>query len=469
VSGPPHCAVRSRGLPLKLVKLLGLLLLVGAGCSGDDSAAPAAGGTSQTNAGAGGGAGLVGSTVGSGGSAGSATSGGGGDPGSAGDGLGGANDSGAAIVTDSAAALEAGHACDGGATDWGKALVDSTRKRLPTPAALGGWGYQPALFLHGVFLVYKRTHDPSYLAYIKAWVDASVPANGDINNTFDSVDSMMPGQVLLDLYEETKDARYKTAADKIRKRFDTYPRTGDGAFWHNTGLVGQNWGDGVFMALPFLERYGHLFADAAYVDDETTKQLLLYHDHLQHPAGVHYHAWDEQGDAAWTNPATKHSPESWCRANGWYAMATIEVLEGLPATHPNRQAVITILQGLIEGVTKLQDPATGRWFQVIDKATAPGNWLETSCTSMLSYSISRAVQRGYVPEGTYASVAAKAFQGAMQKITLDAGGMTNVADICIGTSVGDLAYYLARTRATNDFHGLGAFLIMYEQLTQSCL
>lgn len=33
-----------------------------------------------------------------------------------------------------------------------------------------------------------------------------------------------------------------------------------------------------------------------------------------------------------------------------------------------------------------------------------------------------------------------------------------------GTNVGDYAYYVARTRATNDFHGLGAFLIMNEQL-----
>jgi unsaturated rhamnogalacturonyl hydrolase len=36
--------------------------------------------------------------------------------------------------------------------------------------------------------------------------------------------------------------------------------------------------------------------------------------------------------------------------------------------------------------------------------------------------------------------------------------------ISIGTNVGDYKYYIDRTRATNDFHGLGAFLIMNEQL-----
>jgi unsaturated rhamnogalacturonyl hydrolase len=34
----------------------------------------------------------------------------------------------------------------------------------------------------------------------------------------------------------------------------------------------------------------------------------------------------------------------------------------------------------------------------------------------------------------------------------------------VGTGVGDLAYYLARPRKTNEIHGLGAFLAMYEQV-----
>jgi hypothetical protein len=42
--------------------------------------------------------------------------------------------------------------------------------------------------------------------------------------------------------------------------------------------------------------------------------------------------------------------------------------------------------------------------------------------------------------------------------------LTNLTDICEGTNVGDLAFYLARKRNTNDFHGLGAFLIMNEEL-----
>jgi len=45
--------------------------------------------------------------------------------------------------------------------------------------------------------------------------------------------------------------------------------------------------------------------------------------------------------------------------------------------------------------------------------------------------------------------------------------MTYLTDICEGTNLGDLAFYLARKRDTNDLHGLGAFLIMNELFMRS--
>lgn len=43
----------------------------------------------------------------------------------------------------------------------------------------------------------------------------------------------------------------------------------------------------------------------------------------------------------------------------------------------------------------------------------------------------------------------------------------NISDICERTNVGDLAYYYGRKRKVNDFHGLGAFLIMNEEWNTS--
>lgn len=366
-------------------------------------------------------------------------------------------------------------------TDWSVAMVESTMKRYPTAKDLGSWGYAKSLYLYGEYLVYKRTHDPRYLEYIKAWIDSHVDANGVVTNTnaqgvvgeikFDNLDSMLPGNLLLLLYQETKDPKYKTAAEKIRKRFDTYPRTKEGGFWHATGKSRewQLWGDGVFMSMPFLVRYGSLFADSKYADDEATRQLIVYASHLNDPkTGLMFHAYDESGQTPWSAREGKHSAEIWCRAMGWFGMTLIEVLELLPKSHPKRPALIAQLQQLVKAWSRYQDKQTGLWYQIVDKGDNPENWLETSSSSMYTYVIAMAAQLGYVSK-SYLKVSDQGYQGVLSKVALGTDGMTNLVDICEGTNVADLAYYFARKRSTNDFHGLGAFLIMNEKFMNKSL
>jgi unsaturated rhamnogalacturonyl hydrolase len=82
---------------------------------------------------------------------------------------------------------------------------------------------------------------------------------------------------------------------------------------------------------------------------------------------------------------------------------------------------------------------------------------------MYTYTIDKAIEKGYV-DASYQPVADRGYQGVLNKISLGGDGRTNLTDISIGTNVGSYSYYIGRTRATNDFHGLGAFLIMNEQL-----
>ena len=360
------------------------------------------------------------------------------------------------------------------AIDWSKAMVESTMKRYPTAKDLGSWGYAKSLYLYGQYLVWMRTGDPRYLQYIKDWIDSHVDANGMVTNTdaegkvteitFNNLDSMLPGNLLLILYRETKEAKYKSAADRIRKRFDTYPRTKEGGFWHAAGnnREWQLWGDGVFMSMPFLVRYGKLFGDSSYANDEATKQLLIYASHLNDSkTGLMFHAYDESGASKWADPVTHHSAEFWCRAMGWFGMTLIEVLEILPKDHVKRPQLISQVQQLVKAWSNFQDKKTGLWYQVVDKGELPENWLETSSSSMYTYVTSMAVKRGYVNK-SYLKVAEAGNRGVLTKISMASDGMTNLTDICEGTNVGDLAFYLARKRNTNDFHGLGAFLIMNE-------
>ncbi|MFG3295833.1 glycoside hydrolase family 105 protein [Streptomyces sp. NPDC048179] len=350
------------------------------------------------------------------------------------------------------------------APDWSAAVVDSTMARY-TPATIGGWSYPVGLYLYGQYLTYRRTHDPRYLAFIKSYVDRFVKSDGSIDQSFNSLDSMQAGRLLVILHHETGQDRYRKAAKKIRDRLDTYPRTGDGGFWHadNSSRAHQLWADGVYMVNPFLVEYGKEFGDSAYTDDEAAKQLAVYGGHLQVANGLLKHAYDESRTASWADPATGLAPEHWCRAVGWYAMAIVNVLDAVPANQPRRPQLLSIFRKLAAGLEKYQDPATGRWFQVIDKGGRSDNWTETSCSSMFTYALSRGAQQRYL-DAHYAEVARRGYQGVLAKLSVGADGRTELADISVGTNVGDYAYYVDRTRATNDFHGLGAFLIMNEQL-----
>ncbi|MEU9183855.1 glycoside hydrolase family 88 protein [Streptomyces sp. NPDC048484] len=350
------------------------------------------------------------------------------------------------------------------ATDWSVAMVDSTTARY-TPSTIGSWSYPVGLYLYGQYLTYQRTHDERYLSYIKSYVDRFVKSDGSMDQGFNSLDSMQAGRLLVILHRETGEDRYRKAAEKIRDRLDTFPRTSDGGFWHadTSSRAHQLWSDGVYMVNPFLVEYGKEFGDSAYANGEAAKQLYVYGKHLQVPGGLLKHAYDESKTASWADPETGLAPEHWCRAVGWYSMAMVNVLDALPANHARRPQLIRILRNLAKGLEKYQDPATGRWFQVIDKGSTSGNWTETSCSSMFTYSLSRGAQQGYLDKH-YKSVAQRGYEGVLAKVSLGSDGRTNLADISIGTNVGDYAFYAARPRETNDFHGLGAFLIMNEQL-----
>ncbi|MEU3618435.1 glycoside hydrolase family 88 protein [Streptomyces sp. NPDC006872] len=350
------------------------------------------------------------------------------------------------------------------ATDWSVAMIDSTTARF-TPSTIGGWSYPVGLYLYGQYLTYRRTHEPRYLSYIQAYVDRFVRTDGTIDQNFNSLDSMQAGRLLVILHHETGQDRYRIAAKKIRDRLNSYPRTSDGGFWHadTSSRAHQLWSDGVYMVNPFLVEYGKEFGDSAYAHDEAAKQLAVYGRHLQVSNGLLRHAYDESKTVSWADPETGLAPEHWCRAVGWYSMAIVNVLDALPARHPGRHRLVGILRQLAAGLERYQDPATGRWFQVIDQGGRSDNWTETSCSSMFTYALSRGAQQGYI-DAHYRSVARRGYEGVLARISLGPDGRTDLTDISIGTNVGDYDFYIARPRQTNDFHGLGAFLIMNEQL-----
>jgi unsaturated rhamnogalacturonyl hydrolase len=352
-----------------------------------------------------------------------------------------------------------------GPIEWAQRVVESTMRRYPSSTLLGdgAWQYWNGFYLLGQYRVWETTKQASYFQYVKNWIDAHVDANGNINQAIEQLNHCQPGLVTLLMYIETGSQKYKLAADRIRNVLKTFPKTSDGGFWqaiNNVG-VGELWLDGLYMALPFLVNYGQTFGDASCFT-ESANQIIIYANHLKAPSGLLYHAYDEDCSESWADPVTHHSPFFWGRAMGWYGMALVEVLDCIPNDHPKRPEVIQILTDLVVGLSQVQDPITGLWYQVVDKGDRPDNWLETSCSCMYAYFIARAVEKGYVNSG-YLNMAQKAYDGILQnKMSIGSDGLTYLKDISSGTGAsGNYSDYVnPNKKSTNDLHGLGAFLMM---------
>jgi unsaturated rhamnogalacturonyl hydrolase len=344
--------------------------------------------------------------------------------------------------------------------DWS---IETANMIINTRSSHMDWDYTVGLLLEGVLRVYKRTHDQRYLNFINDWAQYHISADGTINVDANSLDNIMPGFTILHLYRETGIERFRLAAKKLRDRFNTYPRTPDGGFWHTTNLQGELWLDGLYMGMPFLTTYGQMIGDANYAYSEAIKQFKLHIDYLLNKeTGLLLHAFDYDGSASWALPPYKRSPYAWGRAVGWVVMGLTEILDIIPADFPQRSEIVNQYVAVLKSLASYQDPSTGLWYQVVDYASDPDNWLETSCSMMFVFSMQRAIQKGLL-DGSYQRNVDLGYKGILTKISENASRMVYLTDICAGTAVSaDIQYYFNRPRNTNDNHGLGTFLIMNE-------
>ncbi len=350
---------------------------------------------------------------------------------------------------------------------WSLRMADSAMARYTPDVAK--WHYEHGLLLSAIEQVWRATGDRKYWQFIQATIDQFVDEAGRIR-TYRAgeynLDQINPGKVLFPIWRETGDPRYATALKTLRQQLTHQPRTPSGGFWHKQIYPHQMWLDGIYMAAPFYAEYAALFDDPAAFDD-VAHQIILLEQHARDPqTGLLYHAWDESKQQRWANPVTGCSPYFWGRALGWYAMALVDVLDHLPAEHATRPRILAILARLIEAVLKVQDRATGLWYQVLDQGERAGNYLEASASCMFVYAIAKAVRKGYVPVA-HLDAALRGYQGIVTLfLTVADRGEVNLAGTCSVAGLGgdpyrdgSYDYYISEPIATNDYKGVGAFIL----------
>lgn len=351
-------------------------------------------------------------------------------------------------------------------TPWAMRMADSIMEQHPIRGRK--WTYEWGVTLKGIEQLWHQTGDPRYFDYIKRNVDEFVQPDGSIR-TYRledyNIDMINSGKLLFGLLNATGEERYERAAHLLRDQLRTHPRTADGGFWHKLVYPKQMWLDGIYMGSPFLAEYARTFDEPDAFDD-VAHQIILIEGHTRDPkTGLLYHGWDETLRQGWADPATGHSPHFWGRAVGWFMMALVDVLDHFPAEHPQRGRIIAIFEETVAALERVQDPATGLWYQVLDHGAHEGNYLEASASSMFAYAIAKAVRLGHIGLDCR-RIAERGFDGIVTHLVSEEHGRLALNQICYVAGLGGIPYregtfdyYISEPVVTNDDKGVGPFIL----------
>lgn len=361
---------------------------------------------------------------------------------------------------------------------WSQRMLLSEMKRFPEAWMLDynkspKWSYPTAIVLEGAEQIYEQTGNKEYYNYISTFGDTMVKEDGSIMS-YDlskyNIDMLNCGNVLLYLYQKEKKEKYLKALQTLRSQIDGQPRTSEGGFWHKKIYPNQMWLDGLYMGEPFYAHYTSVFskgteAEKAY--DDIVNQFDLIQKHLlDQKTGLLYHAWDESREQQWADKKTGLSPNFWSRAMGWYGMAMVDVLDYLPKNHPGRARILSYLKSYCDAVIKVQDQQTGLWYQVLDKGSEKGNYLEATGSSMFVYTMMKSVNKKYLPK-SYKKYAKKGYEGILKNlISVDKNGMVSLNQCCAVAGLGgnpyrsgSYEYYIGEEIRSNDPKGTGPFIL----------
>lgn len=334
----------------------------------------------------------------------------------------------------------------------------------------------------------------------KPWF-LSVKEYGDtyfqqVPNAGGSLDDLNAVKLYIGLYNNknaTEKSNYKTAISRAQAGLVAHNNSnsiqagtlaGDavvGGWFHKTAYNNQMWLDGAYMGSALLAQIvnfngtgSNVFGSTTADWDMVTKQLnivwnmcwnstdkLMYHA-FEANAGTgtsksHADTW--AGLNGTTKPYTFHSAAYWGRANAWYLMALVDVLEAMKnAGQESTKNYATLKQHLADlaaGIAARQDSKTGGWYQVMDKdasftaSSYNSNWsgkpasvinyIETSATAIFAAAYFKAVRLGLLSTSPYdyKTIAKNAFEGLVNNYTyLDANGDMQIWGSCRSAGLG---------------------------------
>lgn len=320
-----------------------------------------------------------------------------------------------------------------------------------------------------------------------------------VKNTGGSLDDLNAVKLYFGIYNnpnsnETDKANAKTAISRaqaglVKHNINHSIQSGTlaganvvGGWFHKTAYNNQMWLDGAYMGSALLAQIVNFNSTNSNIFGSTTedwnmvfKQLnivwnmcwnstdkLMYHA-FEANAGTRTsdsHADTWAGLNGKTKPYTFHSAAYWGRANAWYLLALVDVLEAMnnanQSNTTNYKTLKQHLEDLAAGIAARQDITTGGWYQLLDKdatytasdynsnwsgkPSSVTNYIETSATAIIAAAYLKATRLNLLSSTTqydYKTIAKKAFEGLVNNFTyLDKDGNLEIWGSCKSAGLG---------------------------------
>ena len=340
-----------------------------------------------------------------------------------------------------------------------------------------GWNYIDGCMILAFLETYRATGEKKYYEFADAFIDYRVREDGTINGYSVeeyNIDSVNAGKTLFALYEMNGKEKYRKAIDLIYSQVKSQPRTEEGNFWHKKIYPDQVWLDGLYMGQPFYMEYETKFNNKKNYGDIFSQFSNVVKHMRDGKTGLYYHCYDASKKAFWCDKETGLSQHFWLRALGWYAMALLDTLDKCEPGEEYAEQYDwlrkTFVQ-LMDDMLKFQDES-GMWYQLPALGGREPNYLETSGSAIMSYSLLKGVRIGFLPE-SYREYGTKAFQGICDKYLKETENGLNLGGICLVAGLGPqdnpkrdgtFEYYMSEPIVENDAKGVGPLLLAYTEL-----
>ena len=338
------------------------------------------------------------------------------------------------------------------------------------------WNYEDGCVLLGAQYLYEATGEEKYYSFILNYVKDLVKEDGVITNyqvdKF-NIDGVNAGKIFYFLYDKTGEEKYRKAIDFVMEQLEKHPRCACGNFIHKAQYPGQIWLDGLYMAQPFYMAY-----ETRYNKKEKYNDIISQFENVKkylydEKKGLCYHAYDETKEAFWADKETGCSPNFWLRSLGWYLMSLVDVMDHMSIEiYEQYRKLQDMYKLMLKGILQYQDAETGMFYQIPDRSDVEGNYLETSGSAMIAYTILKACRMGILLKEKYANLGIHMVENILsEKFVQEADGF-HLAGICHMAGLGpedrrdrdgSVEYYLSEKIVSDDSKGVGPMMMAYAQ------